>query len=136
MNLLEGVESTIFWAYIPKKISDRTEMKWNMEEFVMESEKLPITKGNRLIKKRFNLLMKEHKDFFEEKEPNHFFRVKDHFMQWIYVWIDSMGGYPRFDCIIQPAFLPEFGSNFYAVCECIRFKEMLPREKQKIDFFL
>lgn len=32
----------------------------------MESEKLSLTKGNRLIKKRFALLMKGHKDFLED----------------------------------------------------------------------
>ena len=101
----------------------------------MEPEKLSITKGNRLIKKRFDLLMKEHKDFFEEKEPYHFCRVKDHFLQYICVWLDSWGYGPRFKCHIQPAFLPEVGITCYAGGECIRYERMLPKEKQKIDFY-
>lgn len=100
----------------------------------MEQEKLSLTKGNRLIKKRFALLMKGHKDFFEEKEPNNFCRVKDHFLQCIWVWIDSSGD-ARIQCLIQPAFLPEIGNTCYAVGECIRYKEILPKEKQKIDFY-
>lgn len=101
----------------------------------MEIEKISLTKGNKLVKKRFNLLMKEHKDFFEEKEPDHFFRVKDHFLQCIWVWIDSSGYGPRFQCLIQPAFVPEVGNTCYAAGECIRYKDMLPKEKQKIDFY-
>lgn len=101
----------------------------------MEQEKLSLTKGNRLIKRRFTLLMKEHKDFFEEKESDHFCRVKDHFLQCIWVWIDSSGEGPRFQCLIQPAFLPEIGNTCYAVGECICYREMLPKEKQKIDFY-
>lgn len=41
----------------------------------METETLSLTKGNNLVKKRFNLLMKGHKDFFEEKEPDHFYNA-------------------------------------------------------------
>lgn len=101
----------------------------------MESEKLSITKGNRLIKKKFALLMKGHKDFFEEKEPNNFCRAKDHFLQSIWVGIDSSYQSPRFHSLLQPAFLPEMGNTCYATCECIRYSRMLPKEKQKIDFY-
>lgn len=106
-----------------------------MEEVIMEPEKLSLMKGNRLIKKRFDVLMKEHKDFWEEKEPNHFCRVKDHFLQCIWIWIDNSGYGPRFQCLIQPTFLPEVGNTCYATGECIRYREMLPKEKQKIDFY-
>lgn len=94
----------------------------------METETLSLTKGNKLVKKRFNLLMKGHKDFSEEKEP-------DHFLQCVWVWIDSSGCGPRFQCLIQPAFVPELGNTCYAAGECIRYKDMLPKEKQKIDFY-
>lgn len=101
----------------------------------MEPEKLFLTNGNRLIKKRFALLMKRHLDFFEEKEPNHYWRVKDHFLQCIWVGIDSLFHTPRFQCLIQPAFLPEMGSTCYAAGECIRYSSMMPKERQKIDFY-
>lgn len=100
----------------------------------MKTEKLSLRKGNRLIKKKFILLMKEHIDFFQEKESYMFCRIKDHFLQHILCWNDSSYG-PTFKCHIQPAFLPDIGINYYAAAECIRYEDMLPKEKQNIDFF-
>ncbi len=100
----------------------------------MEAEKLSLSKGNGLIKKRFILLMKEHKDFFQEKESHVFSKIKDHFLHSIWFWNDSSYG-PTFKCHIRPAFFPDVGSTCYALGECIRYKKMLAKEEKKIDFF-
>lgn len=98
----------------------------------MDFEKYSRKEANKIIKQRFSDFMKAEGFIKRKGITGHFFRVKEHFIQ--YILLDISSSVPEFECQIFPAYLYENGYSRYARQYLCVLDEQLPKEHQRISF--
>lgn len=98
----------------------------------MELKKYSRKEANKIIKQRFSDFMKAEGFIKRKGVTGHFFRVKEHFIQ--YILLDISSSIPEFECQLFPAYLYENGYSRYAKQYLYVLEERLPKEHRKISF--